>query len=353
MSLSASRHPLPRFRSRRTTGRRPWKPGMKATPIQNYPNMPSAREQLLFEVLHDANRVTLKSADIEICFSVEGVALPQILDATFAVWILLPLAMAKGKDLHIVGGVDPEVIGNAIRLAKIWEMWVPEKYLAVNVTCSEPWEPTNAARTRALHLFSGGIDSTFSLLQLGRHAHDVGHVLTVQGLDYAFENAEGFQGLISKTDPLLKSLNYDRVIIRTDVALAIKNLALTHGFILAGSAFLLRQLFADAVIAADYTWEQDLVVFPWGTNHVTNRYFRGSDFSLQTSSAQTSRSEKAGLIAQSTLACSSLSFCGWCDFRLHNCGTCSQVHPHQVHVHRKRRLLSGHFCGGLLGRGAP
>jgi hypothetical protein len=78
------------------------------------------------------------------------------------------------------------------------------------------------------------------------------------------------------------------------------------------------------VIAPDYTWEQDMVVHPWGTNHVTNQYFSGSDFKLVTASSAASRTEKVARIASHATALSSVTFCSSKKNRPHNCGICSK-----------------------------
>jgi hypothetical protein len=93
---------------------------------------------------------------------------------------------------------------------------------------------------------------------------------------------------------------------------------------LAACLFLFQDTFSNGVIAADYTWAQDMVAFPWGTNHVTNQYFAGSQFKMHTVSADKTRIEKLGYIANNPTACRSLSFCTDKKSRPDNCGVCSK-----------------------------
>ena len=232
----------------------------------------------------------------------------------------------SGRALHIDGAVDPTVIRNARRLSRIWEMWAPDKFHEIEVSGSGAWRPRNLERAPDIHLFSGGVDSAFSLVQIGRRAPEPGHVLTVHGTDYTLENTRGFTRLLMKTDPLLEDLNYRRVVIRSNVAQHTKktNLKLTHGFLFAGCLFLMRQIFHEGLIAADSTPELDMLVFPWGTNHVTNGYFAGEDFSMRTLSLDYSRADKTELLSRHPLACSTISCCKVRAKRPENCGLCTK-----------------------------
>lgn len=98
---------------------------------------------------------------------------------------------------------------------------------------------------------------------------------------------------------------------------------LTHGFTLASCLFLLSDLFEIGTIAADRTPAQDMVTFPWGTNHITKSYFAGSDFAMQTL-FETSRVEKLAAIGASNFALPFLSFCRKHHSIPANCGQCSK-----------------------------
>src|SRR5262249_48114894 len=80
----------------------------------------------------------------------------------------------------------------------------------------------------------------------------------------------------------------------------------------------------SATMAADYSQEQDMMAFPWGGNHVTNRYFESSQFGLRTVSDDVSRTEKVGVLGKNKFALASVSFCKRRDLRPMNCGKCGK-----------------------------
>jgi hypothetical protein len=279
-------------------------------------------ETIAFDVIQNGNSVTLEGDELAVHFGVEGIDLPSEADANFAVWALLVAAMEGGFNLHINRPLDPLVVANAQRLTRIWEMWVPSLYRSVTVSGEGGWSRTPRDRLSRVQLYSGGCDSTFAIL---KHSdlRERGYVATVYGLDYRSDKRENeaFAKLLAKTDPLLEALNYQRIIIRTDANRWPQNLS--HGFTLAGCLFLLSDLFAEGTLAADLTPTQDLVAFPWGTNHITNTYFAGSDFAVRTFDAEIGRTEKLATIADSK----GLPFLSCCRKRVAlpaNCGVCSK-----------------------------
>ena len=246
--------------------------------------------------------------------------MPRGADASFAVWALLPRAMEGGFDLKIRRPVDPLLARNAERLSSIWEMWVPRRYRSVRVSGEGEWSRNRPGRLPRVDLYSGGVDSTYSILELA-DASKRGYALTVDGLDYRDHWAERFPQLIAKTDPLLEKLNYQRIIVRTNANYDPINL--THGFTLASCVFLLSDIFETGTIAADRTPAQDMVTFPWGTNCVTNPYFSGSDFAMHTV-CDVSRVEKLAAIADSGVGLPYLSFCRKHKVMPSNCGRCGK-----------------------------
>ena len=137
-----------------------------------------------------------------------------------------------------------------------------------------------------VQLFSGGVDSTYSIMQ--HRASDAdGFVATVCGVDRTED--ENFARLIDKTEPLLMHLNQSRITIRTNVKR--EPTTITRGLTLASCLFLLSDLFEHGTLAADSTHAEGMLWFPWGSNRVTNAYFVGSNFSVRTVGAEATRTK--------------------------------------------------------------
>ena len=219
-------------------------------------------ETVAFKVTQTGNVVIIEGDRIRIDFAVEGIQLPPQVDPSFAVWALLPRAMEEGFDIHIPHPIDPKVKANAERLARIWEMWVPSRYRSIKVSGEGEWSRIQNHRLPFIHFYSGGVDSTYSILQFSNNDSPA-YVLTIDGFDYRGDWGPGaFHKLIVKTDPLLEKLNYRRIVIRTNAGC--RPFKFTAGFSLASCAFLLSDLFEGSTLAADHSPEQDMaLIWPY------------------------------------------------------------------------------------------
>jgi len=275
-----------------------------------------------FQVVQTGNRVELAGWEEPIFYEVSGVDLPPLTNYAFAVWHILPKALAEHFDFTIDGPVDAETLANATRMARTWELWQPRVFRAATVRATVTPPPPPPGRMSELTLYSAGIDSTHMLLSRGRLDRP-GSALTIHGMDYSHETQRPFDELLEITGPLLTRLNYRRIFVRSNA------IRLAHGFhgwgmLLAGHAFLLSGLFGSALFAADSTWEEDMAIFPWGSNHVTDRYFSGYDFHLRPQHDTVTRSEKVAAIAAVPDALRSVSFCKDRSVRPYNCGVCTK-----------------------------
>jgi hypothetical protein len=269
------------------------------------------------EVTQNGNRVDIQGDGIDIYFAAEGdIAFPSKFDASFSVWALLPKAMEEGFDIHINQPIDPQVAANAELLSQVWEMWVPNVYRSVKVRGQGEWTRTPRNRLPLVQLYSGGVDSTFSILK-NRNPKDRGFVVTLSRFHKV--RLQNIAGLIAQTDPLLRHLNYSRLIITNNVRH--RRLTLTHGITLASCLFFLSDLFEQGTLAADSTNAMDMAEWPWGNNHVTNKYFTGSDFAVRTVGAEVGRTEKIAAIAKAGIDLRCLSVCQT-NVMPSNCGIC-------------------------------
>jgi hypothetical protein len=275
---------------------------------------------VLVNIRQNRNHVEMRGSGIDATYDVAGLDLPPLTDFSFAVWHLLTKAMQTGEPIHIDGPVDPVVIANAERISRIWEMWQPSSLRQVRVTASEEAVPAEPAKGEVV-FYSGGVDSTHLLVSLQDSPDKV--ALTVQGFDYDIANTEGFSALLALTAPLLVQQKRERITLHTNVN-AISRGRISWGLSLAGCAFLLSGLFSKALAAADFTPAQDFVSFPWGSNHITNRYLAGTSFRLETMFAEASRCDKVRALAANPLALQSLSFCTKRNMRPRNCGRCAK-----------------------------
>ncbi len=294
------------------------KPAKKAKALDPKTARQRAGQTVSFDVSQDGNRVEVKGDGIDFFFDVEGVSLPPQADPSFAVWALLPCAMEGGFDLHINHPIDPRVAANAELLSRVWAMWVPGRYRSIKVGGGGgKWKRAKSDRRPMVQLFSGGINSTYALLQ----QHDLKppkFAATVCGIDQIDD--DNLPLLVSKTGPSLTKLGYERLIIRTNAHR--EPFAYTNGMTLASCAFLLSDVFEAGCIAADLARFEEMAVFPWGANSVTNEYFAGSDFSVKTVGGGATRTDKVFALLEAGFDPNWLSFCRNRKALPGNCGVC-------------------------------
>jgi hypothetical protein len=274
----------------------------------------------------NGNHVNVVGGPCDVFYEIEGIDLAPIENWGFCVWHMLVWAMRRGTNIHVAGPVDQGTIDSAERFARTWELWNPRRFRFVRVTAEAVAPTPNPDRRADLVMFSGGLDSTDMLLRIGRRQHP-GLALTIHGFDHALRATDSFEAALAKSEPLLADLNYNRAVLRTNAAAVAQDYH-SWGLRLMGSAALLSSLFKEGVFAASFTMEQDMAVYPWGDNHVTDRFFRSDDFAL-TPLYEISRLEKAANVAANPVALNALAFCNNLRNKSRwklglNCGACEK-----------------------------
>jgi len=269
-------------------------------------------------VKQSGNAVEVSGYGEPIIFEVEGLDLRPIHDHTFAAWLMLPWAMKTGETIEVDGSVDTLAIKNIMRFSKAWELWEPKKFHPVEVIAAS--EALITEKTEDFVFYSGGLDSTDMLLSLGKQAQTT-TALTVQGFDYSPSSMDQFSRLREQVAPLLEELNYKQATLKVS-----RKSGGYHSWALqlASAGFLFSEHFRKGLFASDYNWEQDMIAFPWGLNHTTNRYLKGENFQLEAQCEDRSRAMKARTVAEHPIAIKAASFCKRREFRPKNCGTCTK-----------------------------
>ncbi|WP_313516576.1 hypothetical protein [Pseudomonas sp.] len=275
-------------------------------------------------VSHDLCRLAFAGQKIEVVSLGQGF---DVQSSNFAAILLLPLAMASRQDLVIPGVGDPVLAQNLSRLSRVWQAWMPELFAEVAVSFETSHSLPQANSKRDLVLFSGGVDSTYNLLNRVSRGESQ-DLLTVHGLDYRYHDDSKFLGLLEKTRGFSSRICENHYRIKTDAydaygALGIDS-GLAHIYVLAGLLFMYETQYRSGEIAADYSRIEEYLFWPWGTSSVTNDYFSGSGFALRTADQDIDRVQKMELLASSPEALAALSVCKDYSFRPNNCGVCAK-----------------------------
>jgi len=291
----------------------------------------------LFKIVKNDKRISLVGGGQELYFEVSDTAFLAEDDA-YAAWALAPLAMGGLGDIVIEGMGDSVTEKNVKELTRIWSQWVPGYFEPASITFTNH-QNTNHLKERHVNaesdilLFSGGVDATYNLLS--RHRQGLKQtLLTLQGLDYPLDRDDLFEDLIKKTDAIAHLTESPRLFMATNAYRAygnvnkkynsIGNVGLTHGFVLAAALFLMNRGFRAGVISADYAQFQEYIVAPWGTNSLTNSYFKSNSFEMKVANLDVTRTQKVKYLLSCPEALTSVAFCRDKTSKPYNCGKCSK-----------------------------
>jgi 7-cyano-7-deazaguanine synthase in queuosine biosynthesis len=131
------------------------------------------------------------------------------------VFLLLPIAMRLGENLHIEGTVTKEAIQASNRSQKYLLQGHPnmkEIQLEVSNLIDDSTDPVESSRRVGL-FFSGGLDSTFAAETL----EDIDTLISVWGFDIPATNSAHWQLTLDIIEPYAKELNKDLVVVKTNI----------------------------------------------------------------------------------------------------------------------------------------
>ncbi|MGK0249037.1 MAG: hypothetical protein ACI910_001772 [Oleispira sp.] len=274
----------------------------------------------------EKNEVYLSSGNETFYFDCQGASNPYIGFMDFAAWIFLPIAMVKNKSLMIHGQGTIQTKKNAERLSDVWACWLPKKYSLVNVDFSQYRDMESHEEKKQLLLFSGGVDSTYTILN--KNFQEKPDLLTIQGMDYKISDQDRFEKAIEKTDILAVEYANKRITVRSNAFDIYKTFKiaprLSFVFLLSSVSFLFIKKYRDVTMAADFSLYQQFEALPYGSSIATDQLYDSGDFRIESYGNDVTRAEKLPSILANELALQSLSLCKDKKVRPENCGTCYQ-----------------------------
>lgn len=242
--------------------------------------------------------------------------------------VLLPLAATLGEDLVLSLPVDPVLRSSCRDVARVWQGWygglsVPDIVAPVEERRGRAAEPRSGA------LFSGGVDSFFTLL---RHEEDgvPGHppltdLLTIWGLDVPLSDRAEGRKLASWSGRVASETVKRGVLMATnarDTRWSQANWAkLSHGALLVGCALTLQSRYRLVLVPSSVPYVRSRR--RWGSHPLTDPMLSTGSTRVVHDGACARRTEKTARIARSELAMRYLRVC-WAEGATDNCGRCGK-----------------------------
>ncbi len=274
---------------------------------------------------HSNDELFIKCGDDKFIFNIKGGDFEKNDFHDFAVWVCLPIAMAKKLDIYIHGIGSIETKKNAERLSDIWSSWLPKKYSLINVEFEKYRELKDSTTQRPLMCFSGGVDSSYSLINYDFNGVKP-NLLTLQGMDYSIQDDEKFNKSTEKSNYLVEDLINKRFFVSSNAYDVYRQYKIktsqSYIFLLATVAGYFSRDHSCWILAADHAWYQQFEAFPYGSTFATNRHFHQGDYKLITHGEDVTRAEKLSSITNNMKALRTISFCKDKSVRPENCGKC-------------------------------
>jgi len=236
-------------------------------------------------------------------------------------------AMADRLNVRLHGPATRKMLLNLAEFQLAWSRWLPAVYQPVEIEAETVITATGERPPRSIAAFSGGADSSFTLLRNspvapGPH-HPVDTVLLVHGFDVSLSNPADLCELIERTAPIRAMTGVKLRIVRTNSKeLRLQKWADSFGAELAACMHLSSAEFSSALVGSSEPY--DALVLPWGSNPVTDHLLSGGQLTIVHDGAAFSRTDKLAFLSGFPAAMESLKVCWEGRQQGRNCGICEK-----------------------------
>ncbi len=236
----------------------------------------------------------------------------------------LPVAMRQGWTLASRESVDQRTLDNLMQWQASFAGWRP--WSLGNIDWEIPSEPETdcGARLGGMVAFSGGVDSSYTVLRQAAAGNLASGVL-VHGMDIAVEDKAAFDRAKADATETLKSMGLRPLWVRTNVRSLGRRPFLhwceeTFGIWLASALSCLEPWHSRAFIASSYPYRH--LQLACGSNPVTDRFLGSERVAYEHDGAELSRVEKAAALAAEPRLTRRLRVCFSQEGAGANCGVC-------------------------------
>ena len=236
---------------------------------------------------------------------------------------MLPLAVTLGRPLIVKLPVDRVLFEGAHRLMALWTQWYPElRPVAIETDLTEPAGDPSAEGLTAL-LFSGGVDSSYTLLSSENKAGlVVDELLLIHGFDISIDRQDAFDAVYQRLSKTIEPLGKPLIAIASNLRQTrfqdVNWTDLAHGAFLAAAGLLLSRRLQRVVISSG---SHPGHFVPAGTHPDTDPLFSTSRTTIVHFGAGTSRMDKLAFLSEHPAAFHNLRLCYHAETGA-NCGRC-------------------------------
>ena len=250
--------------------------------------------------------------------------MPEVLDA-FVLGTIFHL-MKLARPLRVWGNISRSTMINLQLFQEAWHNMRPDRYRVVDIIPDAVVDLTPSSPARSITLFSGGLDSTFTVLQLKTDANystlvSLTDALLVHGFDIRFSDQRAFELTVSRMEPFLRKFGLHLKRIRTNSKDVFDDWEDSFG---AQMAACLQQCNEYRYGFLPSSEPYSSPVYPWGSTPATDPLLSTDQISVVHHGAGYSRTEKARYLLQHPDSLSHLRVCWEGKDQFKNCGSCEK-----------------------------
>lgn len=293
----------------------------------------SVRRQLpdcvRFELLLAGPSVPERLNTNPIFFELYGTS-PDLVLLDGMVQAIIHFAMECHEPVHVLGRLSRRALRNLRDYQTFWHLMRPERYSVVDITAEEivPDGLQRQEGVSALAAYSGGVDSTFTLI---RHRHKLAGigtfpldaVMLVQGFDVRVDDFAGFDRLLTRLQPVISELGLQLYVTRTNVKeINIQDWEDSFAALLVSCLNLTSHHHSIALVPTDGF--DETYTMPWGGNGISVPLLTSGGMRVVYDAPEVGRTEKVALLSQFATARRALRFCWQGPDAGANCGRCEK-----------------------------
>jgi hypothetical protein len=216
---------------------------------------------------------------------------------------LLPLALVLHENLRIEGPVSPRLINGMREYQMAMSLWFPRLMHPVKIDAPDQEVlPAKHAGQTCVTLFSGGVDSTYTLMShLPDHQSDptfqARGALFIHGLDIPLQNENSYSESLKIFTQQLTPLGIDVIPCATNLhyfTSGLLNWGIAHGGAIIGSGLVLDKLIGSLLVPSSYSLDE---LIPWGSSPLIDHLLSTETVKVIHHGTTASRIEKVDAIS--------------------------------------------------------
>jgi len=224
-------------------------------------------------------------------------------------------AMETPADLIIHGPISPSLLRNLSEFQTIWNSWLPDRYVPIEIIPESAAESKPANSSATLALFSRGVDSSHILWRYrdgpgGRLKHPITAGLMLHGFDIQIRHQETFESAFARAKIMLDSLGLKSIPMAINLK-SLGDIEFSHGAILVSCLMLLQGAFDTGLIASSMPYFMMTTTggLPYGSNTLTDEMLSSESFTILNVGSEGTRIGKIQDLADWPVAFEHLRVC--------------------------------------------